>query len=173
MNNLSESVEEAIFHSQGPDGFDFLHGRWRVYHRKLAERLAGSSEWIEFPGTLDVRPILGGLGNVDDNVLDDPAGAYLATSLRLFDPVTRAWTIWWIDGRRPALDPPVIGVFAAGIGRFYGEDRFEGRPIKVRFTYQSLSAMAAQWTQAFSDDGGATWEVNWIMDFERDGSIAR
>ena len=66
-------------------GFDFLLGRWAVRHRKLRRRLAGASDWFEFPGTLDVRPILGGLGNVDENVLEDPAGRYLASSLRLFD----------------------------------------------------------------------------------------
>ena len=26
---------------------------------------------------------------------------------------------------------------------------------------------AARWEQAFSADGGATWEVNWVMEFTR------
>lgn len=149
-------------------GFDFLHGRWTVTHRKLRERLSGSDEWFEFPGTLDVKPILGGLGNVDWNVLQDPGGAFEATSLRVFDPGAGRWTIYWLDGRAPsALEPPVVGGFTGAKGIFFADDSFKGRPIKVRTTYEPLGPGKAQWTQAFSPDGGATWEVNWIMDFAR------
>jgi hypothetical protein len=147
--------------------FDFLHGRWRVRHRKLRQRLAGSSDWFEFPGTLAVDPILGGLGNFDENVLDDPTGKYVAHSLRLYSPDTDQWSIWWLDGRAPELDTPVVGGFPERKGTFYSDDSFGGRPIKVRTTYTPLAPGNAQWTQAFSADGGATWEVNWIMDFER------
>jgi hypothetical protein len=148
-------------------GFDFLHGDWSVRHRKLRKRLARSQDWFEFPGTLSVRPILSGLGNVDDNVLEDPAGPYLATSLRLFNPTARTWTIWWVDGRSPAVETPVVGVFTGRKGAFYAEDTWEGRPIRVRFTYEDQGPGRAQWTQAFSADGGGTFEVNWIMDFTR------
>jgi len=147
--------------------FDFLHGRWRVRHRKLRQRLAGSSDWFEFPGTLAVDPILGGLGNFDENVLDDPTGKYVAHSLRLYCPDTDQWSIWWLDGRAPALDTPVVGSFRERKGTFFSDDSFGGRPIKVRTTYTPLTVGNAQWTQAFSADGGATWEVNWIMDFAR------
>jgi hypothetical protein len=152
----------------GGSGFDFLHGRWTVTHRKLRDRLAGSTDWFEFPGTLDVKPILGGLGNVDWNVLQDPSGAFEATSLRVFDPGAGRWTIYWLDGRAPgALEPPVVGGFTGVKGTFFADDSFKGRPIKVRTTYEPLAPGKAQWTQAFSPDGGATWEVNWIMDFAR------
>ncbi len=147
--------------------FDFLHGRWRVVHRKLKDRLAGSNEWIEFPGTLTVSPILGGLGNFDENVLHDPKGAYEASSLRLFNPRAKQWSIWWFDARLPAVEPPVVGGFRGNKGTFYTEDVFKGRPIRVRTTYEPLASDRAQWTQAFSPDAGATWEVNWIMDFKR------
>jgi hypothetical protein len=148
--------------------FDFLHGRWNVVHRKLKDRLAGSTEWIEFPGTLAVAPILGGLGNFDENVLHDPKGAYEASSLRLFNPRAKQWSIWWFDARLPAVEPPVVGGFRGNKGTFYTEDVFKGRPIRVRTTYEPLAADRAQWTQAFSPDAGATWEVNWIMDFNRE-----
>jgi hypothetical protein len=148
-------------------GFDFLMGRWRVRHRKLRRRLAGSTEWFEFPGTLDVRPILGGVGNVDENVLDDPAGRYLATSLRLFDARTGDWSVWWLDGRAPALEAPVTGRFTDRRIALFANETFEGRPIRVRATYEDQGDGRAEWTQAFSADGGATWEVNWIMAFSR------
>jgi hypothetical protein len=148
-------------------GFDFLHGRWTVIHRKLKQRLAGNSEWFEFPGQLTVAPILGGLGNFDQNVLSDPKGTYEASSLRLFNPRQKQWSIWWFDARLPGIDPPVVGGFKGSKGTFHSRDVFKDRPIRVRTTYEPLTQDHAQWTQAFSPDDGATWEVNWIMDFKR------
>lgn len=148
-------------------GFDFLHGRWNVVHRKLRERLVGNTEWFEFPGKLEVAPILGGLGNFDQNVLSDPKGTYEASSLRLFNPREQQWSIWWFDARLPGIDPPVVGGFQGKKGTFYSHDVFKDRPIRVRTTYEPLTPDLAQWTQAFSPDEGASWEVNWIMDFKR------
>jgi hypothetical protein len=151
----------------GSKDFDFLTGRWNVRHRKLKVRLQQSDEWIEFAGTLDVKPILAGNGNIDENVINDPTGRYLASSLRVFDPKSLQWSIYWIDGRFPGIDKPVLGRFDAGIGRFYTDDNLAGQPIRVRFTYQSIDNAHAIWTQAFSADG--SWETNWIMKFSRDG----
>lgn len=148
-------------------GFDFLHGRWNVVHRKLKERLAGSDEWFEFPGTLDVAPILGGLGNFDDNLLRDPKGVYQASSLRLFNPNSKQWSIWWFDARLPSAEPPVVGGFAGRKGTFYANDVFKNQPIRVRTTYEPLTPDHAQWTQAFSPRATEQWEINWIMDFKR------
>jgi hypothetical protein len=148
--------------------FDFLFGTWRVRHRRLVERLAGSDEWQEFDGTCTAWPILGGAGNIDDNVLELPAGTYRAISLRTYDPVTDRWSIWWLDGRSPdRLDPPVVGGFEDGTGTFVASDTFDGRPILVRFLWSIRSRDAIRWEQAFSDDDGATWEVNWVMESSR------
>lgn len=151
----------------GAEGFDFLHGAWRVRHRRLARRLAGSTDWVEFGGRVEVRPILGGLGNVDENVLELPEGRYRAVTLRLFQPAAARWSIWWIDGRRLQLDPPVHGRFDQGVGTFLGEDTFEGRPVRVRFVWSHITPRSARWEQAFSADQGRSWETNWRMDFER------
>ena len=148
-------------------GFDFLHGAWRVRHRKLARRLVDSAQWLEFEGEAACRPLLGGLGNVDENVLEDPGGAYQAVTLRLFDPASERWSIWWVDGRFMGLGPPVHGRFEGGEGRFLGEDTHEGRPVLVRFLWTAIEADSARWEQAFSPDGGRSWETNWIMRFER------
>jgi len=148
--------------------FDFYMGDWRVHHRRLKERLAGKDEWQEFEGTSRAWPILDGAGNIDDNVLELPAGTYWAISLRTFDPETGTWSIWWLDGRHPGrLDPPVVGGFTDGIGTFIAEDTFEGRPILVRFLWSDITERACRWEQAFSPDGGSTWEVNWIMESTR------
>jgi hypothetical protein len=150
--------------------FDFYMGRWQVRHRRLRERLAGTDEWQAFEGTSEAWPLLGGAGNVDDNVLELPGGTYRAISLRSFDPNAQTWSIWWLDGRNPGrLDPPVVGGFSDGVGTFIGEDTFNGRPILVRFLWSNITSTTCRWEQAFSPDGGATWEVNWIMESTRIG----
>ena len=148
--------------------FDFLPGTWQVRHRRLRDRLAGSDAWDEFAGTSVAYALLDGAGNVDDNVLELPDGPYRALSLRAYDPAADRWSIWWLDGRRPGqLDPPVVGGFVDGVGTFVGEDTFAGRPILVRFRWSDITDRAARWEQAFSPDGGKTWEVNWVMEFTR------
>lgn len=148
--------------------FDFLFGTWHVRHRRLKERLAGSTEWETFDGTCRSLPLMDGLGNVDDNLVNLPQGPYRAVGLRSFDPATRRWAIWWLDGRNPhAIDVPVVGGFDGGVGRFLAEDTLRGQPIVVRFEWSRITARTARWEQAFSPDGGKTWEVNWEMDFER------
>jgi hypothetical protein len=155
-------------HGSSPADFDFFIGDWRVHHRRLRERLVGCDDWVEFDGTCHVRSLLGGAGNVDDNELAMPDGAYRAVSLRAFDAATRCWSIWWLDGRSPhRLDPPVIGGFEGVIGTFYADDVLNGTPIRVRFLWHIANPEAPRWEQAFSRDGGETWETNWIMRFTR------
>lgn len=151
----------------GARDFDFLLGRWSVHHRRLRQRLAGDTVWMECSGSAVVQPILRGLGNFDEIDIPLPDNPYAGATLRLFDPVTRAWTIYWMDSRRPALDPPMIGTFSGGVGTFLGDDVFDGRPIRVRFLWSSASETACRWEQAFSTDGGQSWETNWVMAFTR------
>ena len=151
--------------------FDPLFGRWRVHHRRLRERLAGCTEWDLFEGVSHLQPLMGGQGNVDHNVLDLPGGRYYACTLRCWDPAQKQWSIWWLDARQPAgpIDPPMIGRFEGGDAVFYANDTFKGQPIKVRFLWLRTKTATPRWEQAFSTDGGKTWETNWEMDFERVG----
>jgi hypothetical protein len=151
----------------GVHDFDFFAGDWTVRHRQLKRRLAGDTEWVLFGGATTTRLMLGGLGNIDENVIDKPGGAYEAITLRLFDPSSGQWSIWWVDARNPGLEPPVRGCFRDGVGAFFGDDELNGRPIKVRFIWSQITAASAHWEQAFSADAGQTWETNWTMDFTR------
>lgn len=153
--------------TNSPGDFAFLIGSWTVQHHKLKSRLTGESGWWDFSGTTQAWPLLGGAGNVDDNLLEDPNGAYRAATLRRFDPATHRWSIWWLDGRGGPLDPPVTGTFDAGVGTFYGDDTLRGLPIRVRFVWSQITAGSARWEQAFSPDAGVSWEVNWVMQFKR------
>lgn len=148
----------------------WLVGRWRVQHRKLRERLVGSTDWYTFEGTCTNWPLLDGGGNVDDNVFHAPEGTYRGVGLRSFDPQTGLWSIWWLDSRMPGtLDVPVRGRFENGVGTFLAEDTWTGKPITVRFRWSEITSQSAVWEQAFSTDGGESWEINWVMQFTRIG----
>src|SRR4030095_11803153 len=152
----------------GINDFDFLIEDWRVHHRRLKERLAHNDDWEVFEGTSSARKILGGLGNRDENMIEAPSGTYRAVTIRTYDPAKQLWSIWWIDSRYPQqhLDPPVVGRFENGVGTFYADDQFNGKPIRVRYLWNQ-SSTGPHWEQAFSDDGGQAWETNWTMDFTR------
>jgi hypothetical protein len=154
--------------SVGQSDFDFLFGSWKVKHRRLVDRLKNSHQWEEFDGTSTTSPVLGGFGNIEDNVLHFPNGSYNAIAIRSFNEATKLWAIWWLDGRNPhSLDVPVVGSFQNGVGTFLADDALEGTPIKVRFLWSQQSADQCLWQQAFSADGGETWETNWVMNFTR------
>ncbi|NRB19580.1 MAG: DUF1579 domain-containing protein [Rhodobacteraceae bacterium] len=148
--------------------FDFEIGQWRVRHRRLKERLVGCDDWEEFNGSSETRLVLGGNGNVEDNLLEFPSGPYRAIAMRAFDVTSQTWAIWWLSANDPhQLDVPVIGRFEKGVGSFFAEDTLRGQPISVRFLWMRTDTTAPRWEQAMSRDGGTTWETNWTMDFGR------
>lgn len=153
---------------RAPDDWVFLAGRWNVHHRKLRQRLEGSNDWDEFDGTFVNWPILGGNGNVGDNLMRSPAGAYRGMGFRAWNPAAREWLSWWLDGRDPTrISEPLRGRFVDGAGTFISDDVHQGRPIKARVTWSRITSRSARWEQSFSADGGHTWEVNWTSDFAR------
>ena len=163
------STTQAAARSDPVHDFDGFFGTWSVKHRRLKERLAGSTEWIGFNGSQTMQPILGGRGNMTDNAFNMPDGTIQrGVTLRAFDPKTQKWSIWWLDGNVPTkIDVPVVGGFDNGSGAFYADDTFRDKPIKVRFLWVNVTPNTRQWEQAFSPDGGKTWETNWIAQFTR------
>lgn len=152
-----------------PTDFDFYIGSWRVRHRRLKDRLVGSTTWEEFDGRCIVTKLLGGFANLDDTMLEMPSGTYRALALRAFDPKTSTWSIWWLDSRDPrSLGVPVVGRFEDGEGTFLANETLSAQPIVVRFRWTRVHSPSPHWEQAFSADGGRTWEVNWTMDFQRE-----
>jgi hypothetical protein len=155
----------------GHHDFDFLFGEWRIANRRLEEALAAeSTKWMEFEALSETRPILDGLGNVDTFSAPDFPGrpGYLGFGLRLFDPETGLWRIWWastVGGGK--LDTPVVGRFRNGEGRFECDDVLGGRALKVRFDWKDITPTSARWEQSFSFDDGRRFETNWIMELTR------
>jgi hypothetical protein len=151
----------------GRHDFDFWMGSWNVHNRCLRERLRGSTDWVEFEATSTARPLLDGLGN-EDEFRTHHDGGFIGMSFRFFDPETRTWSIYWADSRRPGkLDPPVVGSFSGDTGSFQGADTLAGKPILMRFDWSGVTTPTPRWEQAFSADGGRSWETNWTMEFTR------
>jgi len=151
----------------GRHDFDFWMGSWNVHNHYLRERLKGSTEWVEFEATSRARPLVGVLGN-EDEFHTDHDGGFVGMSFRFFDPETKLWSIYWADSRRPGkLDPPVAGSFSGDTGRFEGADTLGRKPILFRFDWSGVTTSTPRWEQAFSDDGGKTWETNWVMELVR------
>jgi len=148
-----------------PTDFDFIMGDWTVQHERLDGIFTGATTWTAFEGLSSTRPILGGFGNLEDNLLRHPSGEFAAVALRSYSAADDEWSIWWLDGRNPTqLDTPVRGSFREGIGTFVATDVLEGVPIRVRFIWDTTGAHPT-WQQAFSNDEGSTWETNWRMTF--------
>ncbi|MGI8546695.1 MAG: hypothetical protein ACR2M1_05070 [Gemmatimonadaceae bacterium] len=155
----------------GTHDFDFIHGAWHIHNRRLRHPLTGSTEWYEFEGDSVERPLWDGRANLEEYEAVLPEGIRIqGLALRLYEPKTRRWTIHWSSSATGTLDPPMTGIFHDGVGEFYSHEDYQGRMIIVRFDWRSVDRNAARWEQAFSADGGKTWETNWIMDFTRTGS---
>jgi len=148
--------------------FDFLMGNWNIRNTFLAKRLQHSHGWLQFQATAVELPLRTGTGNLEYYSTTHWPD-YVGMALRLYDPGARKWTIHWSDNRfsRGVLQPPLTGSFHHGRGVFEGPDHFNGIPIIVRYTWRSIDHDHARWSQAFSRDGGKTWETNWSMDFTR------
>lgn len=151
----------------GARDFDFLLGSWDIINERLVSRLSGSDTWEQFPATGRCDLILGGNGNADTFHTIRDGVAFEGFSLRIFNPATGQWSIYWADSTGCVLLPPVVGAFSAGEGEFYGNDVHVDQPVKVRFRWSEITVDSARWDQAFSLDDGATWETNWIMRFTR------
>jgi hypothetical protein len=148
--------------------FDFLFGSWTVHNRYLKGRLRHSSEWVEFDAQSHVEPLLDGFGHLDRMTAVRDGSPFEGITLRLFDPTTGEWSIHWADtGRARTLLPPVVGRFSGGVGEFFGDETVDGKKVLCRFLWTRPTTSSAQWEQAFSEDGGKTWETNWIMTFTR------
>ena len=151
----------------GRADFDFYVGTWKIHNRRLRERLKGSTDWEEFEGTSVARMVLGGLGNVDESWFDRESGRLEGMTVRLYDPVSQYWSLYWADSRQGILQAPMIGRFKDGRGEFFDQEMFEGKHVFSRFIWSEITATSCRWEQAFSADGGATWEANWIMESVR------
>ena len=146
----------------GQRDFDFEIGRWTTHLTRLQRPLSGSTAWVEYSGTTVVRKVWDGRANLVELDVSGAAGRIEGLSLRLYNPKARQWSLNFSNSAGGTLSPPVIGQFRNGRGEFFGQDGLGDRAILVRFIITPLTPDSIRFEQSFSDDGGRTWEVNWI-----------
>jgi hypothetical protein len=151
----------------GQHDFDFEFGSWTAHLSRLLHPLTGSTTWVKYQGTSVVRKVWNGRANLGELEVHGPAGDIEGLTLRLYNPQSRQWYISWANNADGLLGQPMIGGFKNGRGEFYDQESLNGRAIFVRFIFSGMTAKSFRLEQAFSGDGGQSWEVNWIADFTR------
>jgi hypothetical protein len=166
--------EAATQQGDAQHAFDFDLGTWKTHSRRLLHPLTGSTTWVEMDGVTVVSPLWGGKANLAELEADGPQGHLQLLSLRLYDPTAHQWNLNFATSGVGILNVsgdvqsvPMIGRFVGKRGEFYDQEPYNGRTIWVRFVIEPLSGTTARSEQAFSDDNGRTWEVNWINDYTR------
>jgi hypothetical protein len=151
----------------GQHDFDFLLGSWKIHLKRMVHPLSGSHEWVEFDGTVVCKKVWDGKGEIEEFSVDAPEKNIhiLGLALRLYNPASHQWSIYWANAAKGAIGgPPVVGEFKDGHGEFYDQEEFNGRVIFTRYSWSRINTPTPHFEQAYSDDGGKTWEVNWITD---------
>ena len=159
--------QQAVTLRDGQHDFDFELGTWKIHLKKLVHPLTGSTTWVEFDGKSVTRKVWGGRADLEEFETDSPVGGHIeGLTLRLYDPKTHQWSLYWATSKSGTIGPPTIGQFKDGRGEFYDTEPSgpDGRSILVRFIWSKTDANSPHFEQSFSDDGGKTWEVNWITD---------
>lgn len=147
--------------------FEFYAGKWKIKNKKLKKIFANCKEWTTFDAEEEVRPVLMGLGLIGQytTILNDKP--FEGTAIHLFNPKTQLWSNYWADSNNGAMEVPVVGSFEKTNAVFYAYDTLGDKAIIIRFHWDVSDKNNPVWEQAFSDDDGKTWEVNWIMQYSR------
>jgi hypothetical protein len=170
QQNSEASKTSPVTHRDGQHDFDFEIGSWKIHLKRLDRRLVGSTNWVEFDGTSATRKAWDGRSQLEEFETDSPAGGHIeGLTLRLYDPQTHQWSLYWATSKSGAMGVPTIGEFKNGRGEFFDKEPSgpNGRSILCRFVWTNTNTDTPHFEQSFSEDGGKTWEVNWITDQTR------
>jgi hypothetical protein len=152
----------------GSHDFDFEIGSWKIHLKKLMHPLTGSTTWVEFDGTSVTRKIWDGRSQLEEFETDNATSGHIeGLTLRLYNPVAHQWNLNWATSKTGTMAVPTIGEFKNGRGEFYDYEPINDRMVLVRFLWTNTTTDAPHFEQSFSEDGGKTWEVNWITDETR------
>ena len=166
-SELKTSLPQTIRQRDGQKDFDFNIGTWKTHVSRLQHPLTGSTKWVEYEGTSVVRKVWNGSASLFELEVDGPAGRIEGVGLRLYNPESRQWSLNWANSSDGIMTLPMIGEFKNGRGEFFNRESFNGRVIFVRNGFSDITLDSSRFEQAFSDDGGKTWETNWVMTFIR------
>lgn len=161
--NAALTQPKPVESNPGQHDFDWDIGTWETHQRRLLHPLTGSTTWVNYSGTDVVREIWGGRANVGVIEADGTAGHLELLGVRLYNPKTHLWSIYFANSATGTLSVPSVGGFKNGRGEFYDQETLNGRPILVRFSVSDVTANSVRFDQAFSADWGKTWEVNFLV----------
>jgi hypothetical protein len=167
---IAQQSKPLLAQRDGQHDFDFEFGTWKIHLKRLVHPLTGSTTWVEFDGTSVTRKVWDGRANLEEFETNSPAGGHIeGLTMRLYDPQTHQWSLYWATSKSGTLGPPTIGEFKDGRGEFYDTEPSgpNGKSILVRFIWSKTDTNSPHFEQSFSEDGGKTWEVNWITDQTR------
>jgi hypothetical protein len=162
-------TETATQARDGQHDFDFELGSWKIHLKRRLHPLTGSNTWVEFDGTSVTRKVWDGRSQIEEFETDGAGGHIEGLTLRLYNPQSHQWSLYWANSKDGTLVVPQVGQFKNGQGEFYAQDALNGKSIFVRFIWSQTDSNKPHFEQSFSDDGGKTWEVNWITDQTRVG----
>lgn len=165
--NSTSSASNSTTQHDGQHDFDFEGGRWKIHLKRLLHPLTGSKEWVEFDGTSATRKVWGGKAWLEEFETTGTGGKVEGLTLRVYHPDSHQWYLYWSNAKDGVLGIPIIGEFKDGVGEFYDQEPINGRAILVRYVWSKITRNSAHFEQSFSDDGGKTWEVNWMTDQTR------
>jgi hypothetical protein len=151
----------------GQRDFDFNFGTWKNRVSRLVHPLTGSKQWVEYDGISIVNKVWNGRASLFELDVSGPAGHLEGAGLRLYNPETHQWSLNWANSSDGVINKPMIGEFKDGRGEFFDQEEFNGRIILARNGFSDITPNSSRFEQAFSDDGGKTWETNWVMTFTR------
>lgn len=158
---------QATPERDGQHDFDFELGSWNIHLKRRLHPLTGSNTWIDFDGTSVTRKVWEGRSQIEEFETDGAGGHIEGLTLRLYNPQTHQWSLYWANAKDGTIVAPQVGQFKEGRGEFYGQDTLNGKLIYIRFIWSNTDSKTPHFEQSFSDDGGKTWEVNWITDQTR------
>jgi hypothetical protein len=157
----------------GSHDFDWEIGTWKTHIHRLVHPLTGSTTWVDYDGTSVVLNIWDGKANMVELEVDGPAGHIEGLSLRLYDPASHQWSLNFANSKVGEMGVPTVGEFTNGRGEFYDQERIGDRMVLVRNIWSDITPNSGRFEQSFSDDGGKTWETNWIATDTRAASPSR
>jgi hypothetical protein len=160
--------QPALTGRDGQHDFDFELGSWKIHLKRRLHPLTGSTTWVEFDGTSVTRKVWDGRSQIEEFETDSPAAGHIeGLTLRTYNPQFHQWRLYWANSKDGIVVPPQIGQFRGGVGEFYAQDTLNDKAILIRFVWTNTTTNTPHFEQSFSDDGGKTWEVNWITDQTR------
>jgi hypothetical protein len=158
----TNATQAGTGHRDGEHDFDFEIGTWKTHLKRLVHPLTGSQQWATYDGTTVVRKVWDGRANLVELEVDGQTGHMELLSLRLYNPQAHQWSLNVASSKGGSLGVPTIGEFRNGRGEFIDQETYNDRAILVRFVISDITPDSCHFEQSFSDDGGKTWEVNWI-----------